>query len=161
MSVAFQKFNSYVQDVGQGKINLNADTLMILLTNTSPNAADTVVDTTTTPCTVKSTSNAVEIAAGNGYTKGGGQIVSNAYTQVAGLASLTGNAVTITATGSVGPFRYAVAYDNSSGTTATRSVIGFWDNGSSVTLASGQSVIIGNSSTGGNWTTSFPILTDQ
>lgn len=161
MSVAFNKFNVYTQNVGQGVYNLNTDSLFILLTNTAPNAADTAVDTTTTPCTVKSTSNASEIAAGNGYTKGGGQIVSNAYTQAAGLASLIGNAVTITATGAVGPFRYAIAYDNTAGTTATRPVIGWWDNGASVTLASGQAVIIGNSSTGGNWTTSFPILTDQ
>lgn len=161
MSVPFNKANNYVQAVGQAQINLNTDSLFILLTNTSPNAADTVVDTTTSTCTIKGTSNAAEIAAGNGYTKGGGQIASNAYTQTAGLASLIGNAVTITATGAVGPFRYAALYDNTAGTTATRPFIGWWDNGASVTLASGQAVVIGNSSTGGNWVTAFPILTDQ
>lgn len=136
MSSSYNKFNSFVADLGLAKFNLNTDSLKILLTNTSPNAADTVVDTTTTPCTVKSTSNAVEVAAGNGYTKGGTASAGTAYSQTSGMASLTGGNVAFTASGgTIGPFRYAVLYDNTSGTTATRSVIDWWDYGSSITLA--------------------------
>jgi len=59
-----------------------------------------------------------EITAGNGYTAGG-------------------NAVTIT--GSVGPLRYAVIYNS---TPVAGNLIGFWDYGSSITLASGDSLVV-------------------
>lgn len=142
MSVSFNKFNSFVQDLGRGAINLNADTLRILLTNTAPNAADTVVDTTTSTCTVKSTSNAAEIAAGNGYTKKGTAVPSNAYSQSAGTGTLSGSNVVYTASGAVGPFRYAVLYDDTTATTSTRTILGWWDYGSAVTLANGDTFTI-------------------
>lgn len=160
MAQAFNYFNSFIGDIGTKKIDLNADTLMILLTDTAPNIADTIVDTTTTPCTVKSTSNAVEVAAGNGYTKKGAQVVSNAYSQSSGTGKLTGNAVAFTASGgAIAQFRYAVLYDDTSGTTATRSGIGWWDNGSEVNLAALSSFTVGNSNDGTNWTSTYPILT--
>ena len=157
---SFNKFNQFVGDLGAKVINLNADNLFILLTNTAPNAADTLVDTTTTTCTVKSTSNAAEIAAGNGYTKKGAQIASNAYSQSSGTGSLTGNAVLYTASGgAIGPFRYAVIFDDSSGTTSTRSVVGWWDLGSAITLNDGQALKIGKDTSGNNWDSGTPILT--
>ncbi len=144
---AFQKFNQFVQDVGRGVLNLNSDTLRDLLTNTSPNAADTKVDTTTSTCTVGSTSNAAEIAAGNGYTKKGTAIGTTAYSQTSGTATLSGANVVYTASGgAVGPFRYVVCYDDTSGTTSTRSVIGWWDYGSSITLNSGETFTVDHSS---------------
>lgn len=153
------KFQSLVGDLGTKKIDLNGDSLFILLTNTAPNAADTVVDTTTTPCTVKSTSNAVELAAGNGYTKKGAQVASNAYSQSSGTGKLTGNAVTFTASGGALPTaRYAVLFDDSGGTTATRPVVGYADLGS-FTLNDGQSLKIGKDTSGGNWDSGTPILT--
>jgi hypothetical protein len=155
----FNKFQSFVGDVGTKVLNLNSDNLYILLTNTAPNAADNVVDTTTTTCTVKSTSNAAEISAGNGYVKKGAQIASNAYSQSAGTGSLTGNAVKYTASGgTIGAFRYAVIFDDTSGTTSTRSVIGWWDLGST-TLNDGQAFTIGKDTSGGNWDSGTPILT--
>lgn len=143
---AFNKFNQFVQDIGRGVMNLNSDTLRDLLTNTSPNAADTKVDTTTSTCTVGSTSNAAEIAAGNGYTKKGTAIGSTAYSQTSGTATLSGANVVYTASGgTIGPFRYVVCYDDTAGTTATRSVIGWWDYGSSVTLNNGETFTIDHS----------------
>lgn len=157
---AFNKFNQTVEDIGRKKIDLNADSIKILLTNTAPSASDTLVDTTTTPCTVKATSNASEIAAGNGYTKGGAAAASNAYAQTSGTGKLTANAVTFTAAGgAIGPFRYAVIYDDTSGTTATRSVVGWWDYGSSITLNDGESFKVAKDNTGGNWDSTTPMLT--
>ncbi len=160
MSSAFLKFYSFVGDLGLAKINLNTDTLMILLTNTSPNSGDTIVNTTTSTCTVGSVSNALEIVARNGYSKGGSQLVSNSYSQTGGVGSLISNAVTFTASGgTIGPFEWAVLYSATSGTSATRSLIGYFDYGSAITLNSLETFTIGNSNNGGNWTLTYPILT--
>ena len=99
---AFNKFNSFVGDLGLAKINLNTDSILGLLTNTAPVAGDTVVDTTTGTCTVKSTSNAAEIAAGNGYTKKGLALATTSYSQTGGVGKLVASAdQVLTASGAV------------------------------------------------------------
>ncbi len=143
---SFNKFQQFVQDLGRAILNLNSDTLRDLLTNAAPSASDIKVDTTTTPCTVAATSNAAEIAAGNGYTKKGTAIGSTAYSQSGGTATLSGANVVYTASGgSIGPLRYVVCFDDTSGTTSTRSVIGWWDYGSSITLNTGETFTIDHS----------------
>ena len=148
---AFNKFNSFVGDLGLAKINLNTDSILGLLTNTAPVAGDTVVDTTTGTCTVKSTSNAAEIAAGNGYTKKGLALATTSYSQTGGVGKLVASAdqVLTASGGSVGPFRYLVLFDDTSGTTSTRSVIGWYDYGSSITLASGETFTFDSDQTNG------------
>lgn len=127
---SFNKFNCFVQDVGQKVHNLNADTLKILLTNTAP-AATNAVKTDLT-----------EISAGNGYTAGGTAVGSNAYSQTSGVGKLTGNDVVFTASGgSIGPARYAVLY-NDTPTSPADPLIGWWDYGSSVTLADGETLTV-------------------
>jgi hypothetical protein len=161
MTTTFHKFNSFVGDFGTKKIDLNGDMLKVLLTDTAPDAGDTVVDTTTTTCTVKGVSNAAEIAAASGYTKGGLAIGSNAYSQSGGVGKLTGTKITVTAGAAIGPFRYAVLYDNSAGTSSTRPVIGWWDCGKEDTMGVGESFVIGNTNDGTDWTNSYPVLTVQ
>lgn len=157
---AFNKFNQFVQDVGQKVHNLNADTLEIFLTNSAPAATDTAVDTTAGTLTITG-SGAAEIAAGNGYVKGGAAVASNAYTQASGTAKLTGNAVTFTASGgSFGPWRYAVLYNNTGGSAGARPIIGWWDYGSSVTTNNGEAFKIGKDATGANWDAASPILSN-
>lgn len=151
---AFVKFNSFVQDLSNKKIDLctgTTDTFSVLLTNTAPNAADNVIDTTTTPCTLKATSNALELAAGNGYTKGGASAGTATGAQTSGTFKFTlGTDPAWTASGgTVGPFRYAVLYCTSAGTTSTRPVIGSWDYGSSVTLQIGESFTVDLDQVGG------------
>ena len=41
-TAAFQKFNSFVEDVAEKVHNLGADTLKVMLTNTAPVATNTV-----------------------------------------------------------------------------------------------------------------------
>jgi len=103
------------------------------------------VDTTTTTCTLEATSNAAEIAAGNGYTKKGTAVGSNAYSQTSGTATLSGGNTVVTATGSVGPFRYVFEFDDSSNTSSTRSVIGWWDYGSAITLSNAETFTVDHS----------------
>lgn len=150
----FNKFNQFVEDLSHKIHDLKTgttDTFYILLTNTSPNAADTVVDTTTGTCTVKATSNAAEITAGNGYTKGGATCGTVTGAQTSGTFKFTlGTDPVWTASGgTIGPFRYAVLYNASAGTTSTRPVIGWWDYASAVTLQIGESFTVDLDQTNG------------
>lgn len=131
---SFNKFNSFVEALGKKVHNLNSDTLKIALTNSAPSASNTQL------------SDITQIANGNGYTTGGTAVGSNAYSQTGGTAKLTGNDVTFTASGSMGPFRYAVIYNDSA---TNDELIGWWDYGSSVTLATGETFTIDIDGTNG------------
>ena len=131
---AYVKFNTFVQDICNGKHNLSSDTLNILLTNTSPNAADTVVDTTTTPCTIRATSSAVELAAVSGYVKGGNALTLTTNSQTGGTYTLAANQSVWTAGALTASFRYVALYNATNGSTSTRPVIAWWDYGSSIAL---------------------------
>lgn len=121
---AFQKFNPFVENLAKKKIDLSADTLKLLFTNTAPVAANGVKADLT------------EIAAGNGYTAGGPTVTITSCVQTAGVLKLVLVDVVVTASGgSIGPFRYISLYSD---TAASDELIGFYDYGSSITLASGE-----------------------
>lgn len=117
---SYNKFNCFVGDLGLKLHNLNTDSLQIYLTNSAPVATNTVYNTP------------ADLTTANGYTAGG-QAITNAYSQTSGTGTLTSAASVVwTATGAVGPFRYVVLYNN---TSATKPLIGWWDYGSSISLA--------------------------
>lgn len=118
------KFNAFVEAVVEGKINLATDTLKVMLTNSAPLATNSVKADLT------------EISAGNGYTAGGNTATQSSSSQSSGTYKLVLNdPSTWAATGSVGPFRYAVLYSD---TATNKDLILFWDYGSSITLANGE-----------------------
>lgn len=123
----FNKFNSFVEAVAEKKHDLGSDALFVCLSNTAPAAANAVKADIT------------EIAAGNGYVAGGAQATQAASAQTAGTYKLTINDVVFTATGAIGPFRYAVLYNN---TATNKELIGWWDYGSSITLANGETFTV-------------------
>lgn len=126
---AFSKFNQFVTDLGLKVHNLDTDTLKIMLTNTAPVATNTVK------------ANITEISSGNGYTAGGVD-AQGVWSGSSGTATLTCTNIVITASGgTIGPFRYAVMY-NDTQTSPAKPLIGFWDNGSSTTLNDTESVTI-------------------
>jgi hypothetical protein len=127
MTAAFNKFNQFVQDLANKVHNLGADALYVGLANTAPVATNTVW------------ANITEISAGNGYTAGGNSCSITSNVQTGGvLKLLLGNPATWTAAGgSIGPLRYAVLY-NSTPTTPLKPLIGYYDYGSSITLAIGE-----------------------
>ena len=126
---AYNKFNQFVEDLGRGVHNLNADTLKIMLTNTAPVATNAVFADLT------------EISAGSGYSAGGAAVANRAYSQTSGVGKLTGDDVVWTASGTVGPLRYAVLY-NDTPTSPADPLIGWWDRGTSITLASGDTFTV-------------------
>lgn len=120
---AFNKFNSFVEDLAEKVHNLGADTLKVALTNTAPVNTNTILADIT------------QIANGNGYTTGGTAVTISSSAQTSGTYKLVLADVVFTASGgSIGPFRYAVLY-NDTPTSPVDPLIGWWDYGSAVTLA--------------------------
>ena len=118
---AFNKFNSFVEAMAEKSHNLGSDTLRIMLCNTAPVASNTV------------RANLTEISAGNGYTANGTSATISSSAQTSGTYKLVLADVVFTAGGgSIGPFRYPVLYND---TAANDELIGYWDYGSSITLA--------------------------
>jgi hypothetical protein len=132
MSFTFTKFQCFVENLAEQGHKLDTDTLKIALTNTAPTAAsDTVFDPGVGhlhPAPV----------AANNYAPT--QAVQSASAQTGGTYKLTCADVVFTATvGGIGPFRYAILYYD---TSATDLLIGFYDYGSSITLASGETFTV-------------------
>lgn len=125
---SFVKFYSFAEALAEKAHNLGADTLKIMLSNTAPSQSNTVKTDIT------------EISAGFGYSAGGATVTITSSAQTTGLYKLVGDDVVITASGgSIGPFRYAVLYND---TASNDELIGYWDYGSSITLAAGESITI-------------------
>jgi hypothetical protein len=127
---AFIKFNNFVERLLKGEFQFHAagHTIKVYLTNVAPDAAADDVK-----------ADLAEISAGNGYVAGGVDI-QNDLTEASGTATVTAVDVTITASaGSIGPFQYAVTYDD---THANDALVGAWDYGSALTLADGESFTI-------------------
>lgn len=127
----FNKFEQFVEDLGNGVHDLvgTDHTLNVYLSNATPSASLDAVKT-----------DLAEISTGSGYT--GPQDTQNSGSESGGTLTVTGTDVTITASGgSVGPFRYVVLY-NDTPTSPADPLIGWWDYGSAVTLADGESFTI-------------------
>lgn len=130
------KFYSFVEAIHEKKHNLGSDTLKVLLTNTAPSLSNTV-----------KADISGELSTANGYTAGGATITVTSSAQSSGLYTLIASDVTWTASGgSIGPFRYAVIYNDSA---TNDELVGYIDYGYSVTVASGQTFTIDFDQTSG------------
>ena len=124
------KFQKFVRDLGLGVHNLDTGALKVYLTNAAPNAATHTVK-----------ADLADISAGNGYVAGGADI-TGVYAESGGTGTLTATDVTFTASGgTVGPFRYAILY-NDTPTSPADPLIQYWDYGSAITLADGETFTV-------------------
>jgi hypothetical protein len=121
---SFNKFNTFIGDMGKEVHDFSSDTVRLFLTNQLPVATNT------------QKSQITEIAAGNGYTTGG-IAVPVTWTNSGTLWTLAGTANALwTASGGAFPtFRYVVAYNDSS---ANDSLISWYDYGSTVDVSDGE-----------------------
>lgn len=119
---AYNKFLQFTKDLIDGVHDFDAHTFKLMLTNTAPVNTNTVK------------ANITEISAGNGYTAGGSAVTITTSAS-AGTAKVTvsSDVVFTAAGGAIGPFRYAVLY-NDSPTSPADPLIAWWDYGSSITL---------------------------
>jgi hypothetical protein len=122
MPTALTKYNSYIDEIAAGGHNHKTAVYKLALTNTAPGAADTVWNTTVAP----------PPAAANGYPAGGNTITTTSAVTTAGVFKLVLADTVFTATaGGIGPFRYAILYNSS----ASNKLVGYYDYGSSISLA--------------------------
>ena len=116
------KFEKFSENLGKGVFNLSTDQLKIALTNTAPNAAtDSVYADITSPIAGTNLDGATPF-----------NVTTTSFAQTGGTAKLVLADLILTATGSVGPFRYVVLYSD---TASNKELIGYYDYGSAVTLS--------------------------
>jgi hypothetical protein len=134
---AYAKFNQFVEDVFEKVHNCGSDTLKVMLVNTAPTATNSIKGDLT------------EISAGNGYSAGGAAVTISSSAQTTGTYKLVLADVTFTASGgTIGPFRYAVLY-NDTPTSPADPLMGYWDYGSSITLQDTETFTVDFSPTNG------------
>lgn len=133
----FNKFNAFVENVAEKVHDLGADTLKVMLTLTAPTSSNSVKADLT------------EISAGNGYTAGGTTSAQSSSAQSSGTYKLVISDVVFTASGgAIADFRYAVLY-NDTPTSPADPLIGYWDYGSTVSLADGETFTVDFDGTNG------------
>lgn len=124
---SFNKFRSFVEAIAEKVHNLGSDTLKVALTA----AANAPVNTNTV------LANLTEISYTNCSSR---TLTVSGSAQSAGTYKLTITDLTLTASGgTVGPFRYVVLYND---TATNDELIGWYDYGSDITLASGETLLI-------------------
>lgn len=125
----FNKFHIFSENLAEKVHNLGSDTLKVMLTNTAPVATNQVKADIT------------EISAGSGYTAGGNTLTVSSSSQTSGLYKLIVADSVFTSSGTIGPFRYAIIY-NDTPTSPADPLIGWYDYGSAVTLNSGETFTV-------------------
>jgi hypothetical protein len=130
----FTKLNGFVEHLAEKVHNLGSDQLVIALSNTAPGSESTPPTGATANCVL---ANVTQVSYTNCSTR---NISTVSSAQTSGTYKLTLTDLTLTASGgSVGPFRYVYIYND---TATNDELIGYYDYTSSITLASGESLLI-------------------
>ena len=123
----YQKFQDFAEQLVEGIHDFDAHTFKVALTNSAPTAGNAVLADIT------------QITGANGYTTGG-TATTITTSEAAGTMTVSGTQVVFTASGgAMGTFQYYVLYND---TAASDNLVAWWDHGSAVTLADGESFTI-------------------
>ena len=119
----YNKFQCFVKDICEKKHNLGSDTLKVALSNAS-NAPSASADVKLADITTVSVTNLDSVT-----------LTVSSSSQTSGTYKLVVADLTMTASGAVGPFQYVIIYND---TASNKELICWYDYGSEVTLASGD-----------------------
>lgn len=133
---SFNKLNGFVEHMAEKVHNLGADQLMIALSNVAPGSEST-------PPTGATGTNILANITQIDYSNLSPRAVSVASSaQSGGTYALALTDLVLSASGgSVGPFRYLYLF-NDTPTSPADPLIGYWDYGSSLTLADGETLTL-------------------
>ena len=127
----YTKFNSFTEALAEKVHNLGSDTLKVALTNSAPSASDTQL------------SNITEISYTNCSSR---TLTVSSSAQTSGTYKLVVSDLVLTASGTVGPFRYIVIYND---TATNKELIGYYDYGSALTLSNTDTLTLDFDGTNG------------
>lgn len=117
---AYNKFQDFTEQLIRGTHDFDAHVFKVYLSNAVPSASADLIKT-----------DLAEITAQNGY-PAGGTATTVSVSESGGTTTVSGTEVVFTAAGgSVGPFQYAVLYND---TATNDNLIAWWDYGAPVTL---------------------------
>lgn len=139
--VAFTKLNGFVEHLAEKVHNLGSDTITVALSNTAPGSEST-------PPTGATGTNVLANITEISYTNCSSRaFTTSSSAQSSGTYKLVLNDLTLTASGgSVGPFQYVYIYND---TATNNELLGYYDHGSAVTLASTETYTIDFNATNG------------
>jgi hypothetical protein len=123
----YNKFQDFSEQLTLGIHDWDTHVFKVALTNTIPTAGmDELADIT-------------QISGTNGYTTGG-TATTIGVSETTGTTTVTGTQVVFTASGgAMGTFQYYVLYND---TSTGDKLVAWWDHGSAVNLADGESFTI-------------------
>ena len=115
----YTKFQQFVEDLAHGVHNFDSDTIKVALSSAgnAPSASDDAVLTDITTIAAPAVNSVTLTKSSSGQTSGTYKYIPND--------------LTMTASGSVGPFRYVIIYND---THLDKPLIAWYDYGSEVTL---------------------------
>src|SRR4051812_45837568 len=131
---SYNKLNGFVEHLAEKVHNLGSDVLKVAMSNTAPGAEGTPPTGATTACIL---ANVTQITYTNLSSR---TLTVSASSQTAGTYTPVVSDLVLTSTGgTTGPFRYIYVYND---TATNDELIGYFDYGSSITLADGETLTL-------------------
>ena len=131
MAITFTKINSFVENLAEKLIDLSGNGLTVALTNTAHTATwDELADLSQVSYTNLSTR----------------VITVDSSSQTSGTYTLKLTDLVLTASGTVGPFRYIYIYDDNS---TGDKLIGYYDYGTAITMENTETLTLNFDGTNG------------
>lgn len=137
----FNKVNDFVENMAHGVLNLSTNQLVVALSNTAPGSESS-------PPTASGNgvlANVTQVSYANLSSR---NITTSSSAETSGTYRLILTDLVLTASGSVGPFRYVYVYSDTP-TSPADPIIGYYDYGSSITLANGETLTVDFDGTNG------------
>jgi hypothetical protein len=126
---AYSKYQDFTEQLCRAKHDFGTHVFKVALSNAAPDPTHT------------SLANITELTTANGYTAGGATTTIG-ITETGGTTTVTAtDPAAWTATGAGITFRYAALY-NDTQTSPADALVAYWDNGSSTTVTSGNTLTV-------------------